>query len=218
MRAPRRLKARPPAVGSSGTADLEPGGAPALELPDRLPRSVFARYEQPPRVVSAGPTMADLAKRVDGVYAKKVALLISPDYEGARWAKIAGVDEALSSLKGGLRRWGFKEADIHLERGQIKADALRERIDSFVREENAAYSTERNLVLVYFLGHVYRRDENDSGLLITSDSALPRRLWSPSQHRYDEAPQRETLGEPPVCHPLTTEKGLPAAECEHRLG
>jgi tetratricopeptide (TPR) repeat protein len=131
-------------------------------------------------VVAGGPTMADLLKSVDKVYAKKFALLISPDYKGTPWGNIKGAEEAIRLLESGLLRWGFKQENIVLLHGYVKAGDLEQQIRSFIRK-NASYGDHaRNLVLIHFLGHAYRRDEDDNGVLVASDSPQPQ---SPSDMR-----------------------------------
>jgi tetratricopeptide (TPR) repeat protein len=138
-----------------------------------VPRANLAASHGQGETVTGGPVMTDLVKSVERIYSKKSALLISPDYKGTPWGNIKGAEEAIQLLESGLLRWGFKKEDIVWLHGYVKSGDLEQQIRSFIHANAAHGDHERHLVLIHFLGHAYRQDDSDNGVLIASDSPFP---------------------------------------------
>jgi hypothetical protein len=124
-------------------------------------------------VTEGGPSPASLLAQAAGVYSRKEALLIAPDYSRSAW-RIAGSADAvaaLNGLKNGLQRWGFR---VDIAAGPLTAAEFDRRIHEFVTKYAPKGTKDKDkpaLVWIHFIGHVYTpaQDENDSWMAF-SDS------------------------------------------------
>jgi hypothetical protein len=122
-----------------------------------------------PTISRGGPTSAEMVSKLKNAYARKVALLIAPEYPAkGPWRPLPDAKAALASLAASLKRWGFS---YEVVAQNLRVTELEERIKTFIRTNAPKDSKARALVWVHFIGHVYTPPTHEAdGWLVASDS------------------------------------------------